>query len=870
MKRAAAVSLVLGVVVAVSWAVVVGCADRSTAAAPSQSVPPATVLTAPAPAQPKAPAPTPADATISNAPSLAGSVVLALPALPSGETRRILSDGRAGAAPGDSAFVIDAGGNVARGYGALPSAGVQTLTIRHSKADGSFQDTTRTVAVTQAAWTLDAFPELVVKSLTQESVAKPGLVASVLTGGFTALPPVPAPVAAPAAAAAPATAAPATAAPATVAPATAPAPAAAPPATPPAVVAAAGSEPTLGARGTGIVFPANGAKHLTFPGNNDGVLLYRWSLVIFRTEAAAPATGSAGKSATLLCVNDGPQGNGRSGYWMPRLVYDAAQRAVVASYFGTKLHQLTSPAGSVAADGQWNVALTYRRAGQLFLRVNGQDCGQPSPTDSFSAARPQDQIESRIGDQTATSAAWALDGLWLGQSELSETVVQKMEAWALRRAAALPGGAAASTAVAPLIDAEDFPARYRFDAARYAAWKKANPKEKRLAFQGQPAAKVQPDRSGWVRVFADDFRTPAAVSSRAINGTSVGDSTYDCDAGKQIWYAPGTNSAVGGKAICMDGNQLPFKEAYVPDTAAQTLSMRLYQPAPGKDGKPQAWRNAQFTSVNAAGVGYTWAGAKGFRVRAKLSNVGPGVFPCPLWFYGVDHLFWRTGERIEFDIIELDEKWDNYGSSHVHPGMYRGLFGHSAVDTMKKSAPDEIRSLKLAAGPRLCGVNAWDGNFHTWEVWIEDKTTYINVDGLEVARVDTAPEYLERLYMYLDTSLRDEKGMNPALSYDLVLSKVEAFQPATLVEATPRAPFTARPVLHGNAAVGSTLTCTANLSGCDDVRYYWHSDGYPRGFSRSNTYTVLPGDAGAQIRCLVKAVGAKDQPEAWTAAVTIH
>ena len=690
------------------------------------------------------------------------------------------------------------------------------------------------VAAKGADWTIDAFPEMIIQSLTQQSVAQPGPIKEVPFAGVLALA-----------------------------------------GQNPMAKAPEGFAPVKLADNKGIEFAADSGQRLTFKNQGEALLLYRWSLVIFRVDGAS----GKGKTTTLVCVNDGTTPNGRSGYWIPRLDFNKADNSVSALYRGTKKHELKSPANSVTMDGKWNVALTYRRHGRLFLRVNGQDCGQLSTTESFSTENPEDITESRIGNPKADGSAWALDGLWLGQSELSEAVVKKMEAWALNRAATLPGGAAVKAAFKPVVDDEDFPHRYTFNYDRWAAWRAAQTKAKRAEFMGQPVAKVQPDRSNWVRVFLDDFRKPAKPGTSSLNGTSVGDSTSDKDAGGQIWFAPGTNTAVGGAAISKDGNDRPFKDAYVlnPD---ETLTMRLYCLSPGKDGKPGKWANSQFSSVTSAGVGYSWAGPKGFRVRAKMNNVAPGLFHCPMWFYGIDHLFWRTGERIELDIIELDDNWDNYGGSHVHNGNYKGLFGHIAFDTMSnKSAPEPVRSLKLAAGKNVAGINAWDGEFHTWEVWIEEKTTYINCDGIEIARADTTPEYLERLYMFVDTCLKEEKlpdgkmgilGMDESKSYDMVLDSIEGFAPPEVVNAKPAAPFTSRPTLAGTGEVGSEITCTANIEGVEDVCYYWHSNGYPRGFGRSNTYTLLPEDKGAEIRCMVKAVGAKNQPEAWTESAAIR
>jgi hypothetical protein len=306
--------------------------------------------------------------------------------------------------------------------------------------------TTPVPAEKGAPWTLDAFPEMIMQSLTQQSVPQTGPVTQITFGGIL-------------------------------------------PMSRSDVIASAGtgSAPAKLPDNNGISFAANSAQQLTFKGQKYAQLFYRWTLVIFRVD---PASGS-GKTTTLVCINDSPQPEGRNNSWMPRLEFDKSDNSVSATYHGSQAYTLKSAANSIAADGKWNVALIYRRYGRMFLNVNGQDCGE-SPTESFATENPEDAGESHVGSKTPDNAAWALDGLWLGQSELSESVAAKMEAWALIHAATLPGGAAAKASLQPVVDDDDFPSRYTFDPQRYAAWKVANPKEKRLANQGQPVEKAQP------------------------------------------------------------------------------------------------------------------------------------------------------------------------------------------------------------------------------------------------------------------------------------------------------------------------------------------------------------------------------------------
>ena len=73
----------------------------------------------------------------------------------------------------------------------------------------------------------------------------------------------------------------------------------------------------------------------------------------------------------------------------------------------------------------------------------------------------------------------------------------------------------------------------------------------------------------------------------------------------------------------------------------------------------------------------------------------------------------------------------------------------------------------------------------------------------------------------------------------------------------------------GDATVGGTLTCIPNVENVTDLRYYWFADGYPLTYGADPTYTLTEAEVGKTIRCMVKAVGALDMPEAWTEPVLV-
>ena len=149
--------------------------------------------------------------------------------------------------------------------------------------------------------------------------------------------------------------------------------------------------------------------------------------------------------------------------------------------------------------------------------------------------------------------------------------------------------------------------------------------------------------------------------------------------------------------------------------------------------------------------------------------------------------------------------------------------------------------------------------------------TYINVTipdengkekWVEICRTPTSPTYLQRLDLQLNYALKAQYG-KPTKREDFVVDFVEVLQKSEDLKAVP-APFTARPKLSGANTLGSTITCEPNLKDITDVRYYWFADGYPLTWGPSNTYKITEAEAGKEIRCMVKAVGALDMPEAWS------
>jgi hypothetical protein len=586
--------------------------------------------------------------------------------------------------------------------------------------------------------------------------------------------------------------------------------------------------------GDGITFAANSGQNLVFSRIGDALASYRWSLVIFRVDGSS----GSGNDAIIVSVNESGLAGGRA----PRLRYSKSAGGLVAEWLGLasggRLYYVVNT--NVIADGKtWNVALAYRREGRIFLNVNGVE-GTASPVETFAAPPAQYNISSYIGSSGANNPEWALDSLVFGQSELSESMVSKIVSSAMHRigrASALPAEHS-YRAKQPLIEAAtDFPRRYYSDDAQWEAWWARNPSTVRFARRGSP----MPSDANYTRVFHDDFRVDSVMRSDDSAGVSTA-----------IWFGPTWNSSIGASANLLGPDQKP--DLYQHNPVDQTLTLSL--------AYDNGWKGSAVATVNNAGQGRAWEGGGIFRTRVKFpaitGNPGVGYFPAFLWFYNLEHLFWRTGERIEFDGVELDglhQSWLNLGSSHVHKGQYPGLFGR---------LPADAKSKKIYGGTDF-PFNVWDGQYHLWEVRIDPDLTYIGVDGIEIARAETPREFLERLYLIADYALKIEDGEPDRLvRHDMIIDYVEVLQRTEQVESLV-APFTARPTL---LKAGNTITCSANLpDSVSDRRFYWYSDGYPRGFTVKPSYTAQAGDA--RIRCMVKAVGHVNSPEAWSDVLAV-
>ena len=608
-----------------------------------------------------------------------------------------------------------------------------------------------------------------------------------------------------------------------------------------------------GAR-SGVEFAADSGAHLVMPGHRDARWSYRWCVLSFRIDGA---TGS-GDQTMLLDVNKG-NGPGKSS---PRIAYSKTNGLTI-QYVGRNasgLDRRVMKTRNVVTDGRtWNVVVCGIRQGRMFAAVNGAPLATETEQPGRFSTESVYETTSCLGGEKADNMAWAYDALVLGQTEISEAMVEKLGGWAAHRLgfqANLPAAHAYRDA-RPVLDAEDLPHRYVHDDDAWAAWGLRN-KDKTFTRSNAGGPRVEP--SGFERVFYDDFR--AFRISKSTSGEG------------DLWTGFGFNTAVGADAPLVEPGREPDVYPYDAQRQLQGLSL-------AKQGSK--WRGSAFYSVNDMGQGHTWSGPKVFRIRCMFPKVpktelAGGLFPA-FWSYGMEFINWRTSNRIECDWFEFDgvnPRWYNGLSTHYHYTHVKSIFAKQT---------DSYQRYKLYGGELTeekskipGGVYFWDGQFHTWEFVIDADMTYVNVtipDGaggdrwVEICRGATAPTYLERLDLQLDYALKAKQGVPKTdARQDFIVDWIEVLQKTASVAAVP-APFTARPSLAGDAKAGGTVTCAPNVQGVADLRYYWFADGYPLTYGADPSYTLAAADAGKTIRCLVKAVGALDMPEAWTEGVRV-
>ncbi|MAX26202.1 MAG: hypothetical protein CMJ19_17035 [Phycisphaeraceae bacterium] len=600
--------------------------------------------------------------------------------------------------------------------------------------------------------------------------------------------------------------------------------------------------------GDGIFFAENLGQQLTMERERDARWNYRWCIFTFRID------GDSGRDSKTVLL-DLNKGNGPSKS-SPKIWFDK-QTGLHVQYAGrqnagTDVRVMSTR--DIHTDGKtWNVVVCGIRYGQMYAQVNGIDLQTNHPQPPRYSGELVYDTQSVLGKAQSGNSAWAYDALVFGLTEPSEAMVSKMTGWAAHRlnfADRLPKDHPYRYK-RPVLDQEDFPDRYVHDNDKWLKWGEQIKKSvTRVNSGGQPIRPL-----GYERVFYDDFREFRI--DRSTSGTG------------DLWMAYGFNTAVGIDAKLIHPGREPNVYPYDAKNQKQTLSVL-------KKGKH--WYSAGLYTVNDMGYGYTWKGAKVFRVRCMFPNVEQkelksGLFPA-FWSYDPDFLVWRTANRIECDWFEFDAingYWYNGVSTHYHYAHINNIFAKNSKSYKRfKIYSGELTEEKSKIPG---GLYFWDGEYHTWEFIVGDNMTFINVTikdengndkWVEVCRSPTAPTYLQRLDLQLDTALKAKYGDPKQQSHgDFTIDWVEVLQKTTQLNEFDK-PFTARPQITGTIQAGKTITCQANLQGVTDVRYYWFADGYPLTYGPSDSYTLTANEVGKEIRCMVKAVGALNMPEAWS------
>jgi hypothetical protein len=623
-----------------------------------------------------------------------------------------------------------------------------------------------------------------------------------------------------------------------------------------------GRQPLKAKSGDGIVFPAGSGASLIFPSMPDALRTYRWCLAVVRIQPM-----QRGIEIRMIEVNVGRS----SSHCTPSLVVtdNGKLGQLIVGWGGASSDVAFSSAQaeqSLHTDGQtWNCILSFRRNGRQFLSINGKrDMSVPRPTMwSWPQLPEAASNRSLLGGDAKQSGTWAYDTVAFGQTELTEILVSKLEGWAMWRVGQqndLPR-AHAYRHTPPSVDEEDRSASYTFDGVSWSAWGSRLKQNDPTSRIGTPLA---PAPNDFVRVFKDDFRTNSVSASSTKGGAD------------KNWFAPGWNLAVGADARLRSPDETPalYRHEAVPQDPGIATGGRLTLSLKYDQG----WLAPALYSVNDAGQGRSWAGEKIFRLRCRFpryDNLPGGFFPA-FWSYALAPMFHCEDERVEVDFWEFDGRngrWLNALASHVHAGIRKGISGHLARDaTSYKVWGGNLDEKRLGLG-HLEGMSLWDGEWHTWEVRIQNDTTVLAVTLLrggrevmvELVHCQTPKEYLLRLYLIVNYALRLKDGEPDRLkthSFDVDFIEVLQRQ-STITRVSP--PFKAQPTLLRVASTRSVVLCITDVNpGLFDLCFYWYSDGYPRGFTIEPRFMLTQADRGTNLRCMVKVLDAQGQPEMWT------
>jgi hypothetical protein len=466
-----------------------------------------------------------------------------------------------------------------------------------------------------------------------------------------------------------------------------------------------------------------------------------------------------------------------------------------------------------------NHFVTGRHDGYLFMRLNGKRVQGPAiPWTGNNNTQGKTIIGPRAdqGDTTGVTIEY-FAGL---QGELSEDWYRKAEDWFAGKKPEYEAG----------------PRVWQYDDAAFKKWAAENPRNaaKYREHSGKPALPL----TGYTRVYLEDFRanTLGAGGRVSTNAPTI--------------YAQGANPAVGGDGATKN----PFLEdcpapVYEWEPGTLTLSNKYYN---------NRWNAAALTSVSNSMHGRSWPGGYVFRTHCTYTPDIDGKLFYGEWGYGIDFRHYHHIPRFEFDFNEPDAEnrmWANYFSVHNHKPFIGGtdMGHHKIVSTELTKANGWPIDLDHFSGKRV-----------TREVRVDPDFTYLNIglvggDLIELLRFPTPPGAMERWYFMVNTCIKNSGAWEPDRSktYWLKVHGIEVWQRDQVVNAVPDA-FTERPKLRveaGTAHVDAMLR-----EPLDFIEYVWcGADGYTLG------YTLTPSFPAAGVaKCLVRAIGATDMPEAWS------